>query len=249
MIKIGLNRFFFILVLMVLFTSCSQKYKIEGSSSITSLDGKMLFLKVFQGDQLVTIDSAEIVHGLFSMQGVVDSTSLVSLYMDDEGIMPIVLERGKIAISISNTQLKAAGTPLNNRLYDFFEKQNDIEIQLEDLSHKEIQMVVNGTDYITVHEQLEKEQTALVEEMNEYGKTFIKDNYENVLGPYVFMMMCTALPYPIMTEEIEDIMRTAPMAFKENQAVSAFLSMAKENMQLIEEHKLVNQSVNASMGK
>ena len=87
--------------------------------------------------------------------------------------------------------------------------------------------------------------------MNGYVKQFIIDNYENVLGPSVFMMMCSTLPYPIMTPQIEDIMRTAPLEFKKNELVKAFLSKAKENMQLIEEHQRVreNASVADTSGK
>lgn len=105
------------------FSSCSRKYKIEGNSSVTSLDGKMLFLKTLQNGQWVTIDSSEVVHGLFSMKGCVDSVMMVTLYMDDEGIMPLVLENGKIEVSISNTQLTAKGTFLNNQLYEFIKKE------------------------------------------------------------------------------------------------------------------------------
>lgn len=76
-----------------------------------------------------------------------------------------------------------------------------------------------------------------------YVKQFIIDNNENVLGPSVFMMMCSTLPYPVMTPQIEDIMRTAPLTFKQNQLIKEFLSKAKENMQLIEEHQRVRQNV------
>ena len=60
------------------------------------------------------------------------------------------------------------------------------------------------------------------------------------------MMMCSTLPYPVMTPQIEDIMRTAPLSFKENTLVKDFLTKAKENMQLIEEQK--RRSKNASVG-
>lgn len=45
------------LITLLLFSSCGRnKYKVEGTSSITSLDGKMLFLKVFQNDgQWITV--------------------------------------------------------------------------------------------------------------------------------------------------------------------------------------------------
>ena len=193
----------------------------------------MLFLKTLQNGQWVAVDSAEVIHGLFSMKGPVDSVMMVTLYMDDEGIMPLVLEDGKIEVSISNTQLAAKGTLLNDRLYEFIEKRNALELQIE---------VLDGANLEDVHKELAKEGETLVEEMNNYVKQFIIDNNENVLGPSVFMMMCSTLPYPVMTPQIEDIMRTAPLAFKQNQLIKEFLSKAKENMQLIEEHQRVRQN-------
>lgn len=182
------------------------------------------------------------VHGLFSMKGPVDSVMMVTLYMDDEGIMPLILEDGRIEIIISNSQLSAKGTLLNNALYEFIEKRNAMEVEMGELERKEARMVLDGANLEDVHEQLAKEEETLAKEMNDYVKDFIIENYENVLGPGVFMMMCSTLPYPIMTPQIEDIMRTAPLIFKENAFVKDFLSKAKQNMQLLEEHKRLQQS-------
>lgn len=242
MIRMSVNRILPLLLLLVLFVSCSRKYKIEGSSSVTSLDGKMLFLKTLQDGQWVAIDSAEVVHGLFKMKGKVDSVMMVTLYMGDEGIMPLVLEDGKIEVSISNTQLTAKGTLLNNQLYEFIDKRNELEVKIEELDRKEARMVLEGVRLEDVHDELMKEGETLAKEMSDYVKGFITDNYENVLGPNVFMMVCSTLPYPIMTPQIEDIMRTAPQTFKQNPLVKDFLSKAKENMRLIEEHKRMEQN-------
>ena len=186
MIRMSVNRILPLLLLLVFFTSCARKYKVEGSSSVTSLDGKMLFLKTLQNGQWVAVDSAEVIHGLFSMKGPVDSVMMVTLYMDDEGIMPLVLEDGKIEVSISNTQLVAKGTLLNDRLYEFIEKRNALELQIEELDRKEARMVLDGANLEDVHKELAKEGETLVEEMNNYVKQFIIDNNENVLGPSVF---------------------------------------------------------------
>ena len=123
MIRMSVNRILPFLLLLVLFTSCNRKYKIEGSSSVTSLDGKMLFLKTLRNGQWVNVDSAEVIHGHFKMKGRTDSVMMVTLYMDQEGIMPLVLEDGKIVVSISNTQLIAKGTSLNDKLYEFIDKR------------------------------------------------------------------------------------------------------------------------------
>lgn len=242
MIRMNVNRILPLMLLLVLFASCSRKYKVEGVSSVTSLDGKMLYLKTLRDGQWIAIDSAEVVHGLFSTSGPSDSVMMVTLYMNDEAIMPLVLENGKIEVSISNSQLIAKGTPLNNALYEFIEKRNSLELKIEELEKKEARMVLDGAALDDIHEQLTQEGESLVKEMNDYIKEFISTNYENVLGPSVFMMMCSTLPYPIMTPQIEDIIRTAPQTFKSSPLVREFLDKAKENMKLIEEHRRMEES-------
>ena len=79
MIRMSVNRILPFLLLLVLFTSCNRKYKIEGSSSVTSLDGKMLFLKTLRDGQWVNVDSAEVIHGHFKMKGRADSVMMVTL--------------------------------------------------------------------------------------------------------------------------------------------------------------------------
>lgn len=231
-----------LLLLLLALTSCTRKYKIEGSSSVSSLDGRMLFIKILDNGEWVKIDSAEVIHGLFSMEGTVDSVMMVTLYMDDESIMPMVLEKGNIKVSITNTELKATGAELNDALYGFIDKKNAMDIQIGELERKEARMVMDGGDLTDIHEQLTKEGETLVKDMNGYVKKFISDNYENVLGPSVFMMLCSSLPYPIMTPQIEEILKDAPYSFKSNKMVKEFTTKAKENRQLIEEHQRLEQN-------
>ena len=88
-----------------------------------------------------------------------------------------------------------------------------------------------------IHEQLTQEGEALVKEMNDYIKEFISTNYENVLGPSVFMMMCSTLPYPIMTPQIEDIIRTAQRKGIENIKATMAEAYAAVESALPEEYK------------
>jgi len=180
------------------------------------------------------------------MKGTVDSVMMATLYMDDEAIMPLVIEKGDIKITITNTELAAKGTPLNDALYEFIDKKNAMDVKIEELEHKEARMVMEGADLADIHEQLTKEGEALINEMNQYVKTFISDNYETVLGPSVFLMLCSNLPYPVMTPQIEDIMKDAPYSFKMNKMVKEFVSKAKENMQLIQEHQRLEQNAAVS---
>ncbi len=202
----------------------------------------MLYLKILQDGEWVAVDSAEVVHGTFAFKGKVDSVMMVTLYIDRESIMPLILEKGKTHISIENTQLSAHGTPLNDALYDFIEKKNALDIQIEELDRKEARMVMEGGNLAEIHAQLNKEGEELATEMNRYVKSFIVENYNNILGPSVFMMLCSSLPYPIMTPQIDDILKDAPYEFKNHKLVKEFVTKARENKQLIEEHQRLQQN-------
>lgn len=241
--RIGAISLWSLLLLAVLLTSCSRKYRVEGNSSLINLDGKVLYLKMLQDGDWVSVDSSEVVHGCFKMKGPVDSVRMVTLYLNNEPLMPLVLENGRVKVDLAPGSFVARGTPLNDLLYDFIERRNDLERALEELERKEARMVLDGANIDDIHADLVNQEQDKLNEMNDYVRQFIVDNYENVLGPSVFMMMCSTMPYPMMTEQVEDIMRTAPVVFKENPLVRDFLDKAKENMKLLEEHKRLQENM------
>ena len=196
--------YLFLLCCAMLCTSCGKKYKIEGVSSVSSLDGKMLFIKVPSGDKLVNIDSAEVVHGLFSMEGKVDSTVVASLFMDENCIMPVVIENGKIDININNAGFTVKGTPLNDCFNDFILKRNSLSDRADEVEHLEARMILDGKSP--------------------------QANYENVLGPEIFIIMCYGMPYPVLTPVMEEIIDNAPASFKENPMIKEYISIARNNM-------------------
>ena len=51
------------------------------------------------------------------------------------------------------------------------------------------------------------------------------------------MMVCCALPYPILTPQAEEILKDAPESFKENALVKDFVTKAHSNMQILEKHQ------------
>ncbi|MDR0962211.1 MAG: DUF4369 domain-containing protein [Mediterranea sp.] len=230
-------RIFGLFTVLVALTSCGNSYKINGTSSITGLDGKMLTLRTLREGNWQTVDSAEVVHGYFTMKGKPDSVMMVALFMDNDNLMPLVLERGKIKVTIGNTQLKATGTPLNDALYEFIEHRNKLELLLDEIERKEARMIMEGTDYEGIHEQIAHESDSLILQMNKYVRDFITTNYDNVLGPGMFMLMCSTLPYPLLTPQLEDIIKGAPQSFRSNIMVKEWLGKAKENKKLLDEQK------------
>lgn len=229
-----MNKLFFSVVSLLAFTSCASEYKIEGSSSVSRLDGKMLFIKVPSGDRMLNVDSAEVIHGVFRLEGIADSTVIASLYMDDESILPFVIEKGKIAININNARIIVSGTPLNDRLYDFVGKKTSLDDQAYELERKESRMIMDGKSPDEIQREITKEREKLAAEMNKLAKDFIQSNYDNVLGPGVFIMLCNNFPYPVITPLIEEIIDGAPDSFKNNPLVKDYMSVARSNMEKLQ---------------
>ena len=191
----------------------------------------MLFVKVPQGNDMMNVDSAEVVHGMFKMQGEIDTTMIASLYMDDQSIMPLVMEKGSIEIQIDNARITVKGTPLNEKLYDFVGKKSSLDDRAYEVERMESRMIMDGHSMDVVEKEINKEREKLTNEMNELVKTFIQDNYENVLGPGVFLMLCNGFPYPLLTPLMEEIVEKAPDSFKNHSLIKEYVEVARENMQ------------------
>ena len=116
-------------LLALALTSCGKSYNVIGTSNVSNLDGRMLYLKVLKNNEFKTIDSCDVVHGQFHFQGSFDSVRMANIFMDNESVLPLVIEDGDINIKIDNTQQTVSGTPLNDKLFKFFNKYNQMKNQ------------------------------------------------------------------------------------------------------------------------
>jgi hypothetical protein len=193
------------------------------------LDGNKLYLKAIKNNEFKNIDSCDVVHGEFHFTGLLDTVRMVSLYMDDESIMPVVLEKGEITITIDPVRQIVGGTPMNDSLYKFIDKHNQLTNQMNELSHKQSQMMLEGIDEEVINRQLSMEANKIAQEEDRLVMKFIEENFDNVLGPGVFMMITSQYRYPILTPQIEDIMSKATKRFKEDPYVKDYYQTAQEN--------------------
>jgi hypothetical protein len=223
-----MSRIVYALITVLALTSCAESYNIQGSSSISSLDGSKLYLKAFKDKELKNIDSCDVVHGKFRFAGLLDTVRMASLFMDDESIMPIVVEKGEIEIRLDNASQKVSGTPLNDKLYDFITFHTQLSNEMNELSHKQSQMLLDGIDENVINQQLSAEAAVIAQREDSLVTNFIVENFENVLGPGVFMIMTSSYPYPVLTPQIEDIMSKAPKSFKEDSYVKEYYRVANE---------------------
>ena len=223
-----MNKTIYAIIAVLVLTSCAESYNIQGSSTVSSLDGSKLYLKAIKNQELKSLDSCDVVHGKFRFAGLLDTVRMASLFMDDESIMPIVVEKGEIEIRIDNASQKVSGTPLNDKLYDFITLHNQLNNEMNELSHKQSQMLLEGLDEGDINQQLSVEAAVIAQREDSLVTNFIVENFDNVLGPGVFMMMTSSYPYPVLTPQIEDIMSKATKKFKDDPYVKEYYQTANE---------------------
>ncbi len=215
------------LFLLVTIASCSGSYNIQGTSNLSNLDGQMLYLKVVKDQTMKNLDSCDVLHGQFSFAGNIDSVKMASLYVNEENMMPVVLESGEITIQITQTQQTVSGTPLNDKLFAFLKSYDQLQNQSYELVHKHDIAIMDGSNMDIVNRQLSEEYILINERLDKLVTTFITDNFDNVLGPGVFMMVTNGYPYPVFTPWIDDIMSRATKTFKNDPYVKAYVEEAK----------------------
>ena len=224
-----MNKILYAFVVMVALTSCAESYSIQGSSSVSSLDGSKLYLKTVKDQELKSLDSCDVVHGKFRFAGLLDTVKLANLYMDEESLMmPVVVEKGEIEVHIDNTGRSVSGTPLNDKLYQFINRHDQLGNEMNELSHKQSQMLLDGIDEEIINRKLSAEAARLAQQEDSLVTNFIVENFDNVLGPGVFMMMTSGYPYPVLTPQIEDIMSKATKKFKDDPYVKQYYQTANE---------------------
>lgn len=228
-----IKEIFCTVAVAALLSSCAQSYNIQGTSNVAMLDGHRLYLKVIKNEALTNLDSCEVVHGQFALSGNVDSTCMANLYMDEESLLPLVLERGDIAIRIDNTQRTLGGTPLNDKLYNFLKSLDQLQNEQIDLIHKHDQAIMNGSDMDAVTRQLIAQDEIINSKMDKLVTSFVTENFDNVLGPGAFMMVTSGYDVPVLTPWIEDILSKASDKFKNDPYVKDYVEAANRNQNIM----------------
>ena len=224
------NKFSYILLISLLtLVGCKSQYMVKGSSSVDELEGQILTLKVYADGELRSIDSTRVVHGRFSFGGSMDSTILANVFLGDLSVMPLVLEDGEVDLHIGETQQTATGTPLNDTLSGFIQRKTQLDARMAELPHLQLQMIMDGNDDDEIMYELGKQSQELAAENDQLITRFIRANYNNVLGPGVFMILTSNLPYPILTPQIEEILTHATPYFLGHPYVKQYIEKAKEN--------------------
>lgn len=218
----------YLFLFVTLLTSCaelSESYVIKGTSSVSQLDGRKMYLKVLKNKELTNFDSCEVVHGKFQFSGSLDTAVIASLFMDDQSLMPVVVEKGNINVSIDNGKQEVSGTPLNDKLYAFLDQITRLQNQMQELDHRYNQMLLDGIDEGEAGRTISGEMNLIAHQEDSLVTGFVTTNFDNLLAPFVFVQLASSVP------QIEQILTNAPDAFKNNPMVSEFYKSVTESME------------------
>jgi hypothetical protein len=185
---------------------------------------------------MCAIDSSKVVHGKFKFRGIMDSVMMASVFLENSSVMPVVLESGDVSVNIDENMQSATGTPLNDSLSNFIKKKSQIDARMAELPTKQLRMIMDGIDEDQIREELAEQARELEIENDKLITRFIRANYNNVLGPGVFMIMTNSFPYPIMNPQIEEIISQAPPYFKNNPYVKEYIRVAESNMEKLRQY-------------
>ena len=223
--------FSFTVLLMAVMSlaSCGVSYNIEGTSDISGLDSRMMFLRTRMNGEYQSIDSTEVVHGKFGFSGSTDSVRIAFLVVSDANVpVPIVLEQGDIKVKLNKTRSEWGGTPLNDKLYRFVKTLDSLDVMKEDLDHQYNLAFMDGEDMNEVIPKLSRQYQQINMSIDTLVTQSIEENFDNILGPGIFMLITQQTQrYPEMSPWIVQIMSKATPSFKEDPYVKWYLQQAQ----------------------
>ena len=143
---------------------------------------KKVFVEIQDENGVIAKDTGVIENGKFELKGSTDNIDLGFIRIENEKInLPIILEEGKIKINIVKDSLQKStieGT-FNN---DKFQKFNNESVAIlekvkkfEKENNPKMQKALTENDTVTVN-KIKKEYKNFQNDMNDYSKTFIKNN-------------------------------------------------------------------------
>ena len=184
-----------------------NEFLISGTAAGVA-NGKKVFIEVQGENGNVVKDTAIVTDGKFELKGFTTEIDLGFVRIDNEPInLPIILEEGKITITIIKDSLQKStlgGTPNNDKFQNFNTQSKVISEKVakyEKDNGAAMQKAQMEKDTVTIN-KLMKDYKKFQDEMNVYSKKFISENpdaYLSVLLLENFLMRQYLTPAEVQT--------------------------------------------------
>jgi peroxiredoxin len=199
-----MKKLLYSIVTVVFMFSCTQspQYKIKGN--VDGLNSGSAVLSKVVENELITVDSVAINEGAFAFKGSVEQPEFYVITFADtlDGIQ-LFLENKEINIVAHIDSIGLAdiqGSELTTIFNDFNEKLFNYNMQFRALYNEYIQANMSGNNKRV--KEIEEEYAAAENQQMEYINSFVKENSNNVLAPYITLRY---MAYQLEVSELEEI--------------------------------------------
>ncbi|HHT23023.1 MAG TPA: AhpC/TSA family protein [Bacteroidales bacterium] len=186
------KRLLFISMAVLLLVGCQPKsYKITGEVSGNEHEGVKVILTERVNREWITIDSTVVTNGKFEFVGEADSTRVVYIVFkhaepQNEVVGALVLENGKIQVSVQGVNVTVKGTKEN----DLFTVYKNDMVAIDE----QMDSIYNTFMAMPTEEQTKQLQasvmaqiTELEDKLNEKNVEYSMQNVNTVIGSHIFM--------------------------------------------------------------
>ncbi|MDA3954068.1 MAG: TlpA disulfide reductase family protein [Bacteroidales bacterium] len=223
-----MKKLFYNLIAIAMLFSCTMQpeYKIEGN--INGLNTGSAVLSNIVDNKLETVDSVTIENGAFTFKGSVTSPEyFVIAFADTLDQIELFLDNVNISINAEADSIKGAkieGSELTTILKSFNNNLLNFKMQFRALYNEYIQATMGG-DAAKVAE-IEEAYSKAEEEQNVFIKSFVNDNLNNVIAPFIALRY---MSYGVEVEELDSITKK----FSPELATSQYVISLNEKVALM----------------
>jgi len=177
----------------VLFASCSSKPKSELEVNIVnnySLINKKLIVDQRIDGSVVYTDTIKIKKENFLVSIPYLGPGLIDISIPESNVDNIIMasEEGKIQLNIEGVKPHFSGTPLNDRLQAFNQASDSVSLLFQQIDKEFEAQSQAGLLTPQKGEELTKKRRQLLKENTDRIIAFIKENVDNPVGEYYFML-------------------------------------------------------------
>lgn len=214
-----------LLFVLALSLSCDRRgYTVEGVVAHGYFNGDSVYVKSLSNDVPAVVASGVVERGRFMLSGSADSVYMAMLYVSQTPVVPLVLEPGRITVSLENGGVSVGGTPLNAGLASFLAVKDSIDTYLAGILRKEARMLIDGVLADEARYVIEREFGDAVNSAEMYVDSFVRSHHDDVLGPFVFGLYCSGMNYDMLPLRMKSLLDDSPEIFRRNPFLKPFSS-------------------------
>ena len=183
-----MNKELFCFLSFIILIGCTdtgkERYTIAGTVPKHGFENEWIYLVPLTGATKETVDSTQVKNGMFSFEGVVDTSDIRILrtrpilrFKLQE--LLVVVEQGKLNVLLDSVSC-AQGTPQNDALQQWKEEKMKTDRELMSLSQQKKNADPSVADSIGY------EQEQIKDRFNEYNFNFVKSYGFNTVGSFVY---------------------------------------------------------------